>query len=128
MIFWITYNFLYRNALKERAVISVIANFKDDSFYPQIKRKYFTMIDWFSFVGGILGLFFGFSILSAVEIIFHFWMMIFGRKYEAEAESRNHMKLKKFQEYFKEFLRNSSIHSFQYLSKSDLRMSERYDV
>jgi len=52
--------------------MEIVAKFKSDNFYPQIRRKYFTMIDWFSFVGGILGLFFGFSILSAFEIIFHF--------------------------------------------------------
>lgn len=59
-------------------IMKVVANFKDDNFYPQVRRKYFTTIDWFSFIGGILGLFFGFSFISGFEITFHALMGVFG--------------------------------------------------
>ena len=108
-------------------------NFKDDSFYPQIRKKYFTIIDWFSFVGGIFGLFFGFSFLSAFEIVFHVWMSLFG------GNSRRHLKIKKMftktsrinkffekvGDHLKEFLENSSIHSCVYIADSKLKIYER---
>jgi len=108
-------------------------NFRDDSFYPQIRKKYFTMIDWFSFVGGILGLFFGFSFLSAFEIIFHTWMLTFGGKPKKHLKirrmfvktSKSEEIIKKVRNYIKNFMTNSSIHSFSYIPDKNLKIYER---
>ena len=112
--------------------MEVIAKFKDDSFYPQIKRKYFTMIDWFSFVGGILGLFFGFSFLSAFEIIFHASRDLFGEKNCRISRTRKLFWKRKQKvdsgsaaAYINHLCKNSSIHSFQYIFGSDFRLMER---
>ena len=111
-------------------ITKLTVDFKADSFYPQIRKKYFTMIDWFSFVGGILGLFFGFSILSAFEVVFHVWMLIFDRKSLVHDQVRTRLKgdmpLRQFQAYLREFLKNSSIHSFQYISNRELGMIKRF--
>ena len=120
--------------MQETALIKIVANFKDDSFYPLIRRKYFTMIDWFSFVGGILGLFFGFSFLSAFEIAFHVWMGVFGERTKSTwndekiflREPKTVGSLMKIWKYVQKFLENSSIHSFSYVSRSDSKMSERF--
>ena len=106
------------------------ANFKDDNFYPQIRRKYFTTIDWFSFVGGILGLFFGFSFLSGVEIIFHIFVGIFrsnwvNRKEIIVNRQRIAPNVRKFREYFQSFLNNSTIHGFGYVSNYKLKVYEK---
>lgn len=42
--------------------------FKVAEFYPFIRRKPFTVVEIFSFVGGLLGLFLGVSVLSIVEV------------------------------------------------------------
>lgn len=113
--------------------MKMTAYFKDDSFYPQIKRKYFTTIDWFSFVGGFLGLFFGFSFLSGFEIIFHILSGIFRRKSVGDQstnvvlneESNRVRKFEKIQQYFRIFLKNSTIHGFVYVSSHKLKIYEK---
>ena len=104
----------------------LVAKFNDDSFYPQIRQKYFTMIDWFSFVGGILGLFFGFSFLSAFEVIFHVTRGIFEKILSTVFRmERNILHSDGIREYFRKFLNLSSIHSFSYIGKDDLNKLER---
>jgi len=114
--------------------LGIIANFKDDSFYPQIRKKYFTMIDWFSFVGGILGLFFGFSFLSAFEIIFHAWMLIvkiggckrfWNKDRFFRIKQFKISKSIKYFKYFENFMKNSTVHSFRYIFGNDLKILER---
>jgi len=114
-------------------IMSITAKFKDDSFYPQIRRKYFTLIDWFSFVGGILGLFFGFSFLSAFEIIFHAWMLTFGGKSNRFRNDQRIVwiqketdgKLSKTLKYLKLFMRSSSIHGLKYIPSGNVKLLER---
>lgn len=108
------------------AVSKIDVQFKDDSFYPQIRRKYFTIIDWFSFVGGVLGLFFGFSFLSGFEIVFHACLGIsrqndVGLAIIARTNEITH----KTVEYLQNFLRTSSIHGLKYVLDSKLRIYER---
>jgi hypothetical protein len=91
------------------------------------------MIDWFSFVGGFLGLFFGFSFLSAVEIIFHILRRIFKCKTHKRAKklqiwrnfSRTGSVLSGIRRYFREFMTSSSIHSLSYIGDKNLKIIER---
>jgi len=112
--------------------VTVDASFKDDSFYPKIRRKYFTTIDWFSFVGGILGLFFGFSFLSGFEIMYHIWKGIFSTNIDQNLivnrarNSKVKKRLQKIWKYVKIFMDNSSIHGLSYVTKSEIRIYERY--
>jgi hypothetical protein len=116
--------------------MEIVAKFKFDQFYPQIRRKYFTMIDWFSFVGGILGLFFGFSILSAFEIIFHAtrrmfnWKLsiispdnrIFWRRKHSVQKLMNNFELTV---YLRDLMKDSTVHSFRYIFGEDFKVIER---
>ena len=100
--------------------MEIIAKFKADSFYPQIRKKYFTMIDWFSFVGGILGLFFGFSFLSAFEVVFHVSRGLFGgKRNKVEKHQRS------FWIYLNNLLKDSSVHGFKYIFGDEFKMIER---
>lgn len=117
------------------SINDIRVNFKVDNVYPQIRRKYFTMIDWFSFVGGFLGLFFGFSFLSGFEIMFHVFRG-FQKKSKTKKllkvknswikESKMIQKIKKAQKYLSCFLRSSSIHGFSYIGDEDLSAINRY--
>lgn len=51
-------------------------NFKENDFFSVIRRKQFSGVEVVSFVGGLLGLFAGFSALSFVEFIYHFTIRI----------------------------------------------------
>lgn len=46
--------------------------FKDPQFVPLRRFRQFTFIDFLSYVGGLLGLFAGISVLSFVEIFYFF--------------------------------------------------------
>lgn len=107
----------------------IILKFKYDYVYPQIKRKYFTVIDWFSFVGGILGLFFGFSFLSIFEIAFHSWM-VFVNVRKKIVENDGWMSAKRNQsktcgEFLRQFFGISTIHGLKYISDGNMRIAER---
>ncbi|XP_070505945.1 pickpocket protein 28-like [Chironomus tepperi] len=133
----ISYDYVYQKVSSDSSgsmkKLEVVAKFKQDSFYPQIRRKYFTMIDWFSFVGGILGLFFGFSFLSAFEIIFHVLQGLAGliincRKQQSNRHQVDGAELKtsrKVFEYFRKFMTESSIHGFNYIFGDDMKIYER---
>lgn len=43
--------------------------FKPGDHFPIVRRKHFTVIELFAFVGGLLGLFLGISVVSFAEII-----------------------------------------------------------
>jgi len=105
------------------ALMKIAVKFRDDYFFPQVRRKYFTMIDWFSFIGGILGLFFGFSFLSAFEIIFHVLKGVFDGK--SVINFKVTKRFTKVIEYCQQFLINSSIHSFKYIADKNYKLSEK---
>lgn len=44
--------------------------FKDRDFFPLIRRKQLSGIDYLSYIGGLLGLFAGISVLSIMEIFY----------------------------------------------------------
>lgn len=44
--------------------------FKDRDFFPLIRRKQLSNIDYLSYIGGLLGLFAGISVLSIMEIFY----------------------------------------------------------
>ncbi|CAG9805270.1 unnamed protein product [Chironomus riparius] len=96
------------------------------------KRKVFTSVDIFSLIGGFLGLFAGFSFLSAGEIILHFIIYPL-----ASLKSRRSSKIRPvFDElpeksknaivsYLLIYLEESSIHSFKYFGDIQKKFIER---
>ncbi|CAO1412869.1 unnamed protein product [Diamesa serratosioi] len=53
-----------------------IVKFKENEVFSLIRRKEFSGVQVLSFVGGLLGLFSGFSALSLVEVIYYFFIRI----------------------------------------------------
>lgn len=100
------------------------ANFKvafnSETVNKRVRRKQFNEVDFLSFVGGILGLFAGFSALSFVELIY--WLIVrnftkkcnkMTAKVHPESSSQSEGNLMKI--YFE----SSSIHSFAYFINSN---------
>jgi hypothetical protein len=84
-----------------------------------ISKKQFDFLDFLSFSGGLLGLFAGFSILSAVEVVY--WIIFRNalkiiRKSSTKVhpfnylKNHDHLKIKLIVEYMQE----SSIHGINY--------------
>ncbi|XP_070507966.1 uncharacterized protein [Chironomus tepperi] len=116
------------------SINDIRVNFKVDSVYPQIRRKYFTMIDWFSFVGGFLGLFFGFSFISGFEIVFHLFRGIhYNERNEKLMKIRKSWiedsKMTRFvwkvRRYMKSFFKSSYIHGLSYIGDENLKTVDR---
>jgi len=76
-----------------------------------------------SFVGGILGLFAGFSALSFIELIYWFAIRVFIKKftkidskvYPLEDDQMKKSKFAEIREFIKSYLSESSIHGFGYI-------------
>jgi Amiloride-sensitive sodium channel len=47
-------------------------NFENNQFYPMQKLYLFAFADYLGYVGGIMGLLAGVSVLSLIEILYHF--------------------------------------------------------
>jgi hypothetical protein len=92
----------------------------------------FTTVDIFSLIGGFLGLFAGFSFLSAGEIILHFIVnpLITIRhrrstKVHATEITNTRQTQKQLWNYVINFLVNSSIHSFSHVGNRQKKFLER---
>ena len=99
------------------------------------RRKTVTNIDILSLIGGFLGLFAGFSFLSAGEIILHFVInpldMLVKRKSTRVHAILYNTKPKwesKIWNYVVDFLKNSSIHSFSHIGNNKKIFLQRYVV
>lgn len=106
--------------------------FKETHYNQLIRKKQFNEVDFLSFVGGLLGLFAGFSALSFVEILY--WL--FGRLlriilaknltktggtagiYEENTENDN--KNGTGPDLIHEVFLESSIHGFNYILRSNI--------
>lgn len=130
-----------------KAELSV--RFKESEFYALRRRKHYTETDIFSFVGGLLGdvltkitinscqlflvlflgLFLGFSVLSFVEIIYHFTFRIcFKAKPTIEVQMHDNVSLiQRLNTIFNDYLGNSSIHGFNYVADKTKHPIERYE-
>lgn len=87
--------------------------FKSAQFYPSVVQKQLTTLDFVSYCGGSLGLFLGFSALSAIEIIYYFTLRLIFYNLEKKIVSicrEPSEGTSKKQNYFVEVMRNSSIH------------------
>jgi Amiloride-sensitive sodium channel len=106
--------------------------FKVSEFYPLIRRKHFTKIDIFSFVGGLLGLFLGFSVLSAIEILHFFCINVcFKRKPFSETPKPSwnlDKRTKSFNDrcdFLANFMKKSSIAGLAYIADESIHLIER---
>jgi hypothetical protein len=79
------------------------------------------MLDFVSYCGGSLGLFLGFSAISAVEIVYYFTLrLVCKRKQQKKVENfQDNSEQRETQQktnYLKEFADASSIHGFNQIS------------
>lgn len=100
--------------LFEKAEFNV--NFKENDFLCVIRRKQFSGVEVLSFVGGLLGLFAGFSALSFVEVIYYFTIrvgFIYHQRNKVHLIKNEKFKNKDariVKDIWKEYLAESSIH------------------
>jgi hypothetical protein len=72
----------YRN---KTSLDEVTINFvyEDSEYFPTIRYKQFTTKDFLAYVGGLLGLFAGISVLGLIELFYFFVLRIFVNAFEA---------------------------------------------
>lgn len=101
--------------------------FESGDHFPIVRRKHFTVTEIFAFVGGLLGLFLGISVVSFAEVVNILLQPIF-RKLSMTScfqkkSTRNYSKKNRFfknfsevKSYFGFYLKESSIHSFNFIA------------
>ncbi|CAG9811153.1 unnamed protein product [Chironomus riparius] len=102
--------------------LDVLINFNQETYNPLIRKQQYTTLDLLSFVGGILGLFAGFSALSFIELIYWFTIRVFIVNFnvvdtKVYTLNQNDQKKSQFKEFFKTFFSESSIHGLNYINK-----------
>lgn len=123
----------------------VQVEFVQDEFYPTIKQRQFTEINFLSYIGGTLGLFAGFSVLTVFEILSFFilrccldLMEKLGRKKVKPIEvqrirkyiipSKTAKLLKVVPKFAYSYVENSSIHGINHAAQKNLSISERFGL
>lgn len=128
------FDFFRASAYKRNLMVDVHVQFREDQIYPLIRKSALDFYIFLSNVGGIFGLLMGFSILTAVEIIYFSTLRVAFRNWkqqqfnndETVVRNRNGIlgfmlkilkaTLKPFQNYFT----NSSLHSAVYIANRHL--------
>lgn len=115
-------------------IVSFEIVYKALDFNQLIRRQQYNFIDFMSFIGGIFGLMAGLSFLSIVEVLYWFSVRMFGtclRKRfikvapnlpeieEELARSKLGGICRKFGSFVLSYLESSTVHSFNYLAKSN---------
>lgn len=130
---------------KHGSIITV--KFGKEEFYPTIKQRQFTGINFLSYIGGTLGLFAGFSFLTVFELLIYFgWRsglsLIAAKKkrkkvrpVDAKMIKIQSKKFSKFPNFVKvplmfglTYVQNSSIHGINHASMKNLSPIERYNA
>ena len=100
--------------------------YKASVFNQLIHKKQFNELDFLSFVGGILGLFAGFSALSIVELIYWFTIRMFINNFgeisksvhpEVENSQKNSNSMK-FNDSVMSYFKESSVHGLVHMFES----------
>jgi hypothetical protein len=85
--------------------------FKSAEFSPKILQQQLTTFDFLSYCGGSLGLFLGFSALSAIELVYYFTIRIFFRRMQMKKVASSTEEVAEPKKRFVvECLEGSSIH------------------
>ena len=113
------YFFLIREEtfLKELTTGGYI-KFKNNVFNQLVRKQQFDKLDFLSFVGGILGLFAGFSALSFVELIYWFTIRVLivnckkidKKVHPIEVIAKKDSKIARIFDSFLSYFNESSIH------------------
>jgi len=98
-------------------------HYKNNVFNHLVRKKQFNELDFLSFVGGILGLFAGFSALSFVELIYWFTIRVFIKNcrstrivpYPVEENVQNNSKKLKDRDCLTSYFNESSVHGLNHV-------------
>jgi hypothetical protein len=98
-------------------------HYKNSVFNQLIHKKQFNELDFLSFVGGILGLFAGFSALSFVELIYWFTIRVFVKNFRVKVtkvnpeveDTQNEPKTTKITDSFLSYFNESSVHGLNHI-------------
>ena len=104
-----------------------------DSVYATRRRLSTTFFDFMSFVGGLLGLFAGFSFLSAAEVLYYFIIQPLIKMmqrnssavYPIETNERSAVDSSYCKKFVTDLLQSSSIHGLGSVGSRDKRIFER---
>jgi hypothetical protein len=100
--------------------------FKSNEFFPIVLQQKLTTLAFASYCGGSLGLFLGFSILSAIEIIHYLTMRVVCNRAKRNAVSSGiEEEPETSKNYVVEFLDSSSIHGFKQIGMQKWHFIER---
>ncbi|KAF5300625.1 hypothetical protein FQA39_LY11086 [Lamprigera yunnana] len=116
--------------------------FKELQFLSIERNELYGVTDFLSNIGGLLGLFMGFSVTSIIEILYFCTLRLwcnykkFGRRYWSEKKydicnhekDRNKIKIKHGRNckyYFAQFCQLTSIHGLKYLSEGNRYLFEK---
>lgn len=121
----------------------ITVQFGKDEFYPTIKQRKFTEINYLSYIGGTLGLFAGFSLLTVFELFSHFVVRAFLDLIEKKKslkkvqpigrlmllKSENLSKVPQFVKislrFGRSYVKNSSVHGINHAAQKNRSLLER---
>lgn len=98
-------------------VLEFIVKYEKNSFNAKVRRKQFNEIDFLCFLGGSLGLFAGFSMISFVECFY--WTFIRRCRKMTAVVHPLEIQIEKNENFIDEFFKSSSIHGFGYFVDSN---------
>jgi hypothetical protein len=103
--------------------------YKSSDFFPMIRQQQLTALDVVSYCGGSLGLFLGFSALSAIEIVYYLTLRAICVKRQqmkvSVVESSNESTKNN---YLAEFAESSTIHGFNQINMKIRHSFERFFI
>jgi hypothetical protein len=106
--------------------------FESSEFSPLVLRQKMTALDFISQCGGSLGLFLGFSALSAVEVVYFFTVRIFfkrmGRNRVTMIVTNKEATEDKKSSYFEEVMRSSTIHGCNHAVSKEFHRLEKFEL
>lgn len=114
-------------ATTEHKSVEFKVRFRPGDHFPIVRRQHFTVTEIFAFIGGLLGLFLGFSVVSFAEVVnvmlqpllkMFSSVISFSPIRFFQKTNRFFKAFDKIKSYIGFFLKKSSIHSFNFMANS----------
>jgi uncharacterized membrane protein len=100
--------------------------FKSSSFFPFLLQQNSGILDFLGCCGGSLGLFLGFSVLSAIELVYFFTVrMILRKKASNRVEENSSSVQARAADIATEAFKTSTIHGFKNCVNKQSPLGER---
>lgn len=109
-------------------MLGVSIEFGEVKYNPLVKKQQFNEIDFFSYFGGLLGLFAGISVISIVEAVYWFSIQLFESRFIRSSTKvvpftkfviEKDYEIVKIKEFVVKFFNESSIHGLRYIVGSN---------